>query len=491
MDNMNTLGIISILVIISILTGGTVLFSEVFLIAAIALLGCLVLYHFLLKNFQFWQCNIIILIAGYFMLSRGFSYVGIRLGSIYLFIGEIVIFLSLISFRRGSAIAKLASNAVSKWIFAWILLGCILAMTNLSQHRPVSIARDFAMVYYSIFLLFGYAFYKDYKNIEIFYKIIGWIFVFHAIWGLFYIARETVAANSPLLMGFMPLFSFREDADSLIFLGGALYFLLMVKHHNWNKLLVVLSVIIQFFLILLFQSRAVYVSCFLVFMFLSMTSTKKVLFKIMIVLMLIFAAGVVSNFTIKGEEDHYDMSAEGTVQEFLSIFTPDESQTASYRLVWWRFVIEDALENPRSLLLGKGFGPSLAINRYSLMVGEWTREYEEVGGIAKSPHNFFITVFGRMGIVGLFLWLAINCAFFLHMLKGIRLSRILGEHKIHNILIWIGCFILAIIAASFFAVLLESPFMAIPYFFFMGLGLAIVDRLTVDYNRIETRKGTV
>jgi len=96
-----------------------------------------------------------------------------------------------------------------------------------------------------------------------------------------------------------------------------------------------------------------------------------------------------------------------------------------------------------------------------------------------------------MGIVGLFLWLAINCAFFLHMLKGIRLSRILGEHKIHNILIWIGCFILAIIAASFFAVLLESPFMAIPYFFFMGLGLAIVDRLTVDYNRIETRKGTV
>ena len=220
-----------------------------------------------------------------------------------------------------------------------------------------------------------------------------------------------------------------------------------------------------------------------------MLGIRRILFKVIIILMLIFAAWVVSSFEIKAPRGHYDMSAKGTVQEFASIFKPHESGTATFRIVWWRLLIKEVSRNPKLLFFGKGFGPSLAVGRDAKMAGDKTRKHKEVGGMAKSPHNILITIFGRMGIMGLFLWLSINYTFFLHMLKGIKISRVLCEYKIHNILIWITCFILAIIGASLFAVLLESPFMAIPYFFFMGLGISIVDRLVLDYNRIKSSKG--
>lgn len=480
MDNTNTLGTILIVAIIAILTGGLIIFSKGLLIAVIVFLACVAIWRYLRKHFDLWQCNLIILLSGYFLLTRGFSYIGIHVKDFYIFIGEIVMGISLISYNFRPTIAKLFSNSISKWMIAWILLGFILVIVNLtqSQYRLISIVRDFAMIYYSIFLLFGYAFYKNYKNLEIFYKIIGWVFILHAIWGLFYMAEETIVRNSPLLMGFMPLFSFRGDADSLIFLGGALYFLLMARQYKWPKSLAFLTVIVQLFLILVFQGRAIYVSCFFVFLFLFIAGVKKIFFKIIILFILIFSAWIVSNFEMKAKSigDH-DVSVEGTLQEFASIFKPDESGTARFRLVWWRFVIEQALKDPNLLLFGKGFGPSLAIDSSYMIVGNTVRKNEEIGGIAKSPHNFLITLFGRMGITGVFLWLVFNCLFFLHMLKGIRISRLLYEHKIHNILVWIACFILAIIGTSLFAVLLEAPFMAIPYFFFMGLGIAIVDKL--------------
>ena len=304
----------------------------------------------------------------------------------------------------------------------------------------------------------------------------------HTIWGLFYPIRNSIVAISPKLMGIMPLFHFRQDADGVVFSGGILYFLLLAKQYKWPRLLALTLVTVQFALVFIFQTRSIYVSCLFLFLFLSVIRQKRTLAKIAVIIILLLIIGIVSNFKTAGRRGKHDVvSAQSLVYEFASIFRPKESGTASFRLLWWKSIIDDSLQNKRKLFLGRGFGPSLAIGDY-LEVGTKSRRDEELMGIAKSPHNIVITIFGRMGLVGLCLWLGFNCIFFHYMLWGIKLAKRSNSYDIQNVLMWLSGFILVIVGTSVFGVLLESPFTAIPYFFFLGAGIGIVDKLAFDHN---------
>lgn len=492
-DSMNNDNVFtkSVLVCISaILIALFILFLKNSFPIVIFLLGFLIFYFYILRSFDFWQRNIVILLAGYIILTRGFSYIGFRVGFFYVFIGEIIIFLSLTSCNFKTAVINLFKKTITKWLILWAFLGFVLSAISIAKYPTISILRDYAMVYYSIFVLFGYAFYKSYENLEIFYKILGGVFMLHAIWGLFYPFRSTIELFSPTLMGIVPLLSFRQDADSVVFMAGILYFLFLAGHYKWPKPLAFLLIAIQIALLLIFQVRAAFVGCLLVFLFLFIINRQKIMFKILIILLTIFTIGFVSNFSMPGRRGENDVvSATNILEDFGSIFNYNKAGTASFRMLWWKAIINDSLQSPKLLFFGRGFGPSLAFASY-LEVGNVTRKDEEIGGLAKSPHSILITIFGRMGILGLFLWLGISYTFFSYMFKGIKVSKMLSNYKIHNILIWIAGFILMIIGTSIFGVLLESPFMAIPYFFFMGLGIAIVDKLELDYKRLNNENVT-
>ena len=484
-NNINVSSKTFISTVAAFFAGCLILFFKEALLMATAICGFVVLYFYLLKDFELWQRNLIILLGGYFILTKGFSYIGFHIGRFYIFISEITIFLSLILHNFKFEIVKLFKHVISKWVITWVTLGFILSMLNIYQYQLLSIARDYAMVYYSIFILFGYAFYKNYKNLEKSFKIIGWFFIAHTFWGLFYPLRTVIVAISPKLMGIVPLFNFQQDANSTLFVGGILYFLLVAKQYKWPKLLTLLMVVVQFCLLLIFQVRAVYVGCFFVFLFLFIMHKKSLVFKTAVILIIIFGIGFISNFEMEGRRNRYDIvSARSILEEFASIFTPRRSGTATFRLLWWKAIVNNSLNNPKLFFFGRGFGPSLAIGDY-FEVGEKSRKGEEFRGLAKSPHNIILTIFGRMGAIGLLLWLGFNYVFFRYIVQGIMISKRLNEYKICNNLAWIASFVLMVVWASIFGTLLESPFMAIPYFFFMGLGIAIVDELMFNYKRIK------
>lgn len=185
----------------------------------------------------------------------------------------------------------------------WILLGLVLSAISVGKCPLISILRDYAMVYYSIFILFGYAFYKSYENLKIFYRILGWVFILHAIWGLFYPFRSTIESLSPTLMGIMPLLSFRQDADSIVFMAGIIYFLFLARQYKWPKLLAFLLIAVQMVLLLIFQVRAAFVGCLLVFLFLVILNRQKIISKILIILLTIFIIGLISNFSMQGRRE--------------------------------------------------------------------------------------------------------------------------------------------------------------------------------------------
>jgi hypothetical protein len=79
----------------------------------------------------------------------------------------------------------------------------------------------------------------------------------------------------------------------------------------------------------------------------------------------------------------------------------DPGDNNRFRIIWWGDVIDETLgTNP---VFGLGFGSDLAsrfLADYDLLSDE--------NFSARSPHSMIMTVFGRMGIVGLLAWIAVS-----------------------------------------------------------------------------------
>ena len=411
------------------------------------------------------------------MFTKGFSYIGIHVKDLSIFIGEIVIFVSLIIHSFIREISYLAKNRTFKWLAAWFFLGCLLCLVNITRYPIVGIAKDFATVYYSIFLIFGYAFFDNLNRMNAFLRMLGHLFIIHALWGMCFPFREKIMELSPKLLGFMPIFSFRNDADSVVFIGGILYFLLLSKQLHWSKFLSSAAVIMQVVLLLVFKMSAGYLACIIALTYLLTVKKEKILLKITAVIMATIIIGFVAT---AGYYAISDLSKKGPAdfifEEFDTMVHYSKAGTNMFRILWWKDIVGQVICDPIGSIIGKGFGPSLVMGDYSKS-GIIERSGEEIGGLSKSPHSIEMTVLARMGILGLLLWVAFNSCFYIYMFKGIDIAVQRNSYNMQNILIWIAAFLLAVTVSASFSVLLESPFTAIPYFFFMGLGIAAADSI--------------
>lgn len=140
-------------------------------------------------------------------------------------------------------------------------------------------------------------------------------------------------------------------------------------------------------------------------------------------------------------------------------YTSEESRFKGdnnrFRFVWWRNVCAETMQtNP---VLGLGFGADLA--------HDFVREYypdsnEEFN--TRSPHNFFLTTFGRMGAVGLAVWLGFCAVLAQRTWRGLRQSAEPADWCL-----WCGVWVL--LASATFGVVLEGPMGAVLFWSMLGL----------------------
>lgn len=463
--------------LLSIAVAALVLFCRDIAPVTIVLFAFVVIYFGVLKRFDIWRRNIAFLLGGYFIFTKGFSYIGVSFGGFSIFIGEIVILASLLLRDLVRPLKALAHNGVAKLAGVWFLFGCALAAMNIGKYSLVGIFKDLATVYYSVFILFGYAFFDGFKKLDAFFKYLGFVFITHMIWCFFYPFRESIMAASPKLMGFMPFFCFRNDADSVIFIGAILYFLLLSEQLHWRRTLSAVFVIVNIILLFVFKMSAGYIACAIALTYILAVKRELVALKISTIFIVTVLVVLVS---ILGYQAVSDKQSLGLIDimadEINTVIHYSRSDTSTFRLFWWKDIVKTAIADPMAAFLGRGFGPSLVMGEYSKS-GDWSRAGEEIGGLSKSPHSIEITLLARTGVTGLLLWIIMNLSFFLYLFRGIRIAADAKLADRRNILIWIAAFQIAIVAASSVGVLLESPFMAIPYFFFMGFGLALTEEV--------------
>ena len=132
--------------------------------------------------------------------------------------------------------------------------------------------------------------------------------------------------------------------------------------------------------------------------------------------------------------------------------------TANAREETWTNVIDWTLAQPGRTLVGAGFGPDFIKESGSSAVLEGTR-YENV----RSPHNWFVSVFARLGLVGMILASAVV----------LQLLWLIWRHRSaiadDDLLTVCATVVVAIVPVAAVGVILESPFGAIPFFWSAGV----------------------
>ncbi len=139
--------------------------------------------------------------------------------------------------------------------------------------------------------------------------------------------------------------------------------------------------------------------------------------------------------------------------------------TKEWRAIWWRNLYRAVLtQNPA---FGLGFGQSLHI--YHPMIGDSDDEW-----IVRSPHNFNMTVFSRMGIVGITLLAIVVIGGFVRLYILIWRGQIKGQmysdERREELTFWLFVLVCTYVNSSM-GVLMEGPVLGILFWWAMGFSL--------------------
>ncbi|MDO8543008.1 MAG: O-antigen ligase family protein [Opitutaceae bacterium] len=147
-----------------------------------------------------------------------------------------------------------------------------------------------------------------------------------------------------------------------------------------------------------------------------------------------------------------DLRGTGTYQSEDSFNKGDNNL---FRLVWWENVVRDTWEG--NAVFGLGFGYDLAQRFVREYFPEATDEFS-----ARSPHNIFLTVFGRLGIAGVIVWGGLCLVMLRETWRSLRDST--------DTMQWaLWCSLWLVMIGASLGVVLEGPMGAVPFWTLLGV----------------------
>ncbi len=149
--------------------------------------------------------------------------------------------------------------------------------------------------------------------------------------------------------------------------------------------------------------------------------------------------------------------------------------TRAWRQEWWDKIIDYTVHGPY-FLIGKGYGINLADSDGIIDV---THDKEE-GAPLRSPHNSHLTFLARAGVPGFALWVVLQVAWLLEMLKWLFLARRAGRPVAIGLLTFLLTYWMAIMVVAATDVTLEGPMLGIWFWTIFGIGIAVTRLLNQD-----------
>jgi O-antigen ligase len=152
------------------------------------------------------------------------------------------------------------------------------------------------------------------------------------------------------------------------------------------------------------------------------------------------------------------------LDRFTEAAKPTEQRgTAYWRWVWWQRLGHEVMKQDPAF--GLGFGESLNVYNPFLEGNEHT------AWPVRSPHNYNITIFSRMGLVGAALWVSILAlgigGLYARIWRGRWRGRSYTPERREELAFWVLCLVTTWGNATF-GVLMEGPVLGIWFWFALG-----------------------
>jgi len=411
---------------------------------------------------------LLLVIGAYVILNHGFMLLRVPpSGGSGVPLGELVIVLFMATFlfelRRVPsfmAVAPVAPLAI------WWAVGLGRALLDTEQHGVWAL-RDASHVIDSLFLWIGFVVAAAPGFLE---RFSGWlraVLNVGALYSLSYPFRDILTSFSPKISapaGYSASLLFNYTSASLVPLTAAMRWLVDRTSFLGVPAIVLAGALIVYSVVI-FQMRTSYLQV-LVLLAVLMAIQPRIALRMWIALLFgaaLLALSMVLDVRITGRLGEA-FSLDFITQHFSTIWGAKSdgiigsaSSGVDLRLKWWAEIWHNVTADIDTFLLGLGYGVLLT-------------DFTYTGGIpVREPHNVIMSIFGRIGLIGLvaFLWfhlwlVRIWFRFYHWCVRS-------GQEVWKNNALILGVFFLLLGVYSMGEDAFEKPFNAIPYYFLWGV----------------------
>lgn len=411
-----------------------------------------------------------LLIFGYIVGNRGFANISLTAGS-PVFFGEVGMVFCLALFGARFALAREApfrKTHLAVAILVFLVLGGIRlygdAVLRVSGASKMTAIRDSATVYYAVFFFIAY---KIGENQRARQFVERWMMIgFLALIPIVAIQMFSGVLQRFTIRG-TPLIMHKNDL-LCTYMGIAAFYYYLRPNSGWTRTACkILSVLFLGGMLLLLARAAFFGFACAALLLVVARQPKFLLYQaavgcLALIAVLLFQASGVggqSGFLVDLTDKVASMTDVSGSGRYRSQWGEVSAANNQFRIVWWQSVFNDTLE--KGPWFGLGFGYDLA--------GTFIREYygnRMADFTARSPHSIVVTVFGRMGIIGLLSFLAVLV---LIAREAFYAARRVAHRREEPASLAHWCAVVNLLGSAMFGVVLEGPMGGILFWSFLGL----------------------
>ena len=439
--------------------------------------------NYALKNKYFLFYTILFLM--YCNLFVGWAFQNLKI--FVLPINEITLLLILSSLKIFQTLRNLKSIINILPFLIWIIYGLFLIVLGFFQHGIWAL-RDGVHVIDSLYFFAGFYLLSNEKYYTIFFKHIKYFIIIAVIYIFFLPFKNIIQDILPQINAVAgsnvsgSLFNYSSLNTTWIWLA----FYIIINRDEFDHGLIYSNVIPFLFFtttVVVFTQRMIYLSIFISFIFLFIfkrDSSRKFLiyipvFIIMLSILPLLNIEILNRVggitSIDFIFDHV-MSTFGTITSTSSLAT---AGTIELRLLWFFQVIDNSFESIATFFFGRGFG--LPLIEYT---GPNSTVYRE-------PHNGYLTIYARMGLIGFLLWFWAHANFFKTWLKYYKFCKINNFNDKKNKLLGIIFFIIIVLSTAFANSAFEQTWLSSIYYVIWGIILRMCYNIKLELSKKQVR----
>ena len=369
-------------------------------------------------------------------------------------------------------------------IFLFYLMYNLVKLSiNYFEYGLVAV-RDGTFVLDSLFVLVSLSFFSSIEPTIT--KILKICFLYSFMFILFWFIRDSVIFLSPTItspLGGQTNLFFNFSTINVTCGFFAFYSYLFLDSNN-KKFIYFLFFLI--FSLILLPKRMIYIWYISAFLYLIFIDKKNInfTFKLLSVFIVFYIIDLIDIFSIfKVKEinffDFFKSHLLSTIPTYeinnIDDFFVGTQSTVSWRIDKWTKTISNVMTTFNTFLFGLPFGVSL------------TDFYNTQGMQTREPHNLYITIFARTGLIGFILFSILHFKIIRILYKAYIKSLILRNKATNKLMILFMMYVLFIFGGGgISSSILSATYHSTQFYLFVGIWISIYFKLLKDENLSNT-----